>query len=245
MSGLVSIIILAWNQLEYTKQCINSILIHTQLPYELILVDNGSGDGTLQYFLSIKEATVIHNPQNQGYARGNNQGIRRAKGDYILLLNNDTIVTHCWLKLLIHCINSNPKFGAVAPRSNFAAVTGYTNQNFKTTAEMQTYARFHNRCDPQKWFYTEWLPGFCLLIRRSVIEEKVGLLDEKFNLGLCEDVDLCRRISRAGYQNVCAGDTFVFHYGSRTFIGQNIDTSKLNNKNSKYLVEKWSSPDRM
>ncbi len=240
MSGLISIVIPAWNQLEYTRQCINSILAYTTLPYELILVDNGSRDGTLKYFMSIKGATVIHNPQNQGYARGNNQGIRRAKGEYILLLNNDTIVTHRWLELLLNCLNSNPEFGTVAPRSNFAAITGYEGLNFDSTSEMQAYARHHNRCDPSKWFCVEWLPGFCLLIRRSVLEQ-VGLLDEKFHLGLCEDVDLCRRIAKAGYQNVCAGDTFVFHYGSRTFMGQNINMIELSQRNSKYLDEKWGT----
>lgn len=238
MAHTVSIIIPAWNQIYYTRQCIESILKHTVLPYELILVDNGSTDGTGRYFPKVRGAKVIRNPKNLGFVRAINQGIARAAGNYLLFLNNDTIVTPRWLELLLNCLESSDEHGAVGPRSNFAAVTGFKGMKFSSLDEIQNFARNFNKPDPEKWFSVEWLPGFCLLVRRKVLNS-VGLLDENFLLGLCEDVDFGRRISKAGYRNICAGDTFVYHHGSRTFTGQSVEMEKLLVKNTAYLQQKW------
>lgn len=239
MSNKVSIIILAWNGFAYNQMCLRSIEKYTDFPYELVLVDNGSSDGTGWLFKHTPGAKVITNQKNLGFAAGNNQGIKVSEGDYVLLLNNDTVVTAGWLSNLVACLKSSPDIGAVGPRSNYAAVTGMNDLVFKDFTQMHEFAREFNRPDPAKWVEVEdWLPGFCLLLKREVIN-RVGFLDERFELGTLEDVDYCRRIRKAGYRLVCAGDTFICHFGSRTFMENNIDIQKVWQENVGKFYEKW------
>ena len=111
---LVSIIIVTYNQLEYTKKCIDSIKEKTSSLYELIIVDNASTDDTAVYLKSLpaeKKITVILNKENSGFPKAVNEGIKHANGNYILLLNNDTVVTKNWLSNLIEKINNEEKIG--------------------------------------------------------------------------------------------------------------------------------------
>ena len=118
----VSIIILTWNQLALTKECLASIERHTPEAHEIILVDNGSTDGTLPW---LKEQVggrenyvLIANSENLGFSKGCNQGIEAARGTDILLLNNDTVVTPNWLDGLMECLHSAPDVGIVGPMTN-------------------------------------------------------------------------------------------------------------------------------
>ncbi|MGI6385863.1 MAG: glycosyltransferase family 2 protein [Desulfomonilia bacterium] len=114
---LTSIIILTCNQLEYTKKCVESIQKHTPQPHEIIFVDNGSTDGTREYIEQLasdhEHIQLILNEKNLGFAAGNNQAIQKAGGDYLLLLNNDTVVTEKWLGTLIQHLNESPDTGMV------------------------------------------------------------------------------------------------------------------------------------
>lgn len=236
--GLTSIVILAWNQLFYTRMCIESVRRYTDVPYELILVDNGSTDGTGEYFDSIPGAVVIKNPENRGFAAGCNQGIRAARGDYILLLNNDTVVSYNWLSNLINCLESNPEIGIVGPVSNYVSGVQLISTKYQSLEEMHQFAREFNRPDPSRWFDTERLVGFCMLIRRSVID-RIGLLDEDFGIGNFEDDDYCLRARKAGFRLVCAGDTFVHHFGNKTFAGNKVDLDSLLAENRIKFCRKW------
>jgi hypothetical protein len=111
----VSIILLTYNQLDYTKECFNSIIEKTAYPnYEIIIVDNKSQDDTPNYLRTIqseyKNVKVILNEENYGFAKGNNIGINACDGDYIILLNNDTVVTRGWITGLIKHIRTSYKF---------------------------------------------------------------------------------------------------------------------------------------
>jgi len=236
---LTSIVILGFNEVEYTKLCIDSILKYTNRSFELVLVDNGSSDGTGEYFDSIPGAKVIKNKENLGFAKGCNQGIEASSGEYMLLLNNDVIVTEGWLDNLISCMESDQKIGLVGPMSNFVAGPQQIEVPYGESIEqMLEFAKQFNRRDPSKYERTNVLIGFCLLIRRSVIE-KIGLFDEDFGLGNFEDNDYCRRASAAGFDLVRAGDTFIHHFGNRTFIGNEIDWHALMHRNNKIFKEKW------
>jgi len=235
---LTSIIILASNQLEYTKLCIESIYRYTNSPFELILVDNGSTDGTADYFDSIVGAKVIKNKENQGFAKGCNQGIEVAEGDYILLLNNDTIVAERWLDNLIECLESDASIGIVGPKSNYTGRTQLVEIDYDNTQDLHKFACEFNRQGPEKWFDADVLAGFCMLIRREVFD-KIGNLDERFHVGTFEDDDLCARAKMAGYRLACAGNTFVYHFGGRTFVGNQLPYDELYEKNMKLFNEKW------
>ena len=103
--GTTSVIIPCWNQVEYTRQCVAALLRHTRNKWELIVIDNGSRDGTAEYLANIRDAapmpvTVITNTSNQGFPAAINQGLQCARGEYLVLLNNDVVVTDGWLEQL-------------------------------------------------------------------------------------------------------------------------------------------------
>jgi GT2 family glycosyltransferase len=106
VAGLASIVIPCWNQLEFTRQCIAALVRHTRPPWELIVIDNGSTDGTAAYLNGVQDAaavpvTVISNQENLGFPAAVNQGLQQARGEYLVLLNNDVVVTDAWLDQLI------------------------------------------------------------------------------------------------------------------------------------------------
>ncbi len=236
--ALVSIVILAWNEIAYTRECLDSLARRTAYPHELVLVDNGSTDGTGEYFTSIPGATVLRNEVNLGFPRGVNQGIRAAKGDLVCLLNNDTVLTPNWLDNLVTCARSDPRVGLVGPRSNYVAGPQVLPVNYQSVQEMLGFATEFNRPDPRRWFDQDTLVGFCLLIKREVIN-KIGLFDEQFGVGNFEDNDYCLRARQAGFRLVCAGDTFVHHYGSRSFTGNKVDYRQLMQENRIRFEFKW------
>ena len=122
-AGLTSIIIPCWGQLEFTRQCLAALKSHTRRPWELIIVDNGSTDGTPDYLAGVSDmanmpVTVITNATNRGFPAAVNQGLKAARGEYLVLLNNDVIVTDGWLEQLIGLVNA--KTGLDAEREGHA-----------------------------------------------------------------------------------------------------------------------------
>ena len=105
-AGLASIIVPCWNQLEFTRHCFNSLRRYTRLPWELVVIDNGSTDGTKDYLAGVQDmspvpVTIVANDRNVGFPAAINQGLRQARGEYLVLLNNDVVVTENWLDHLI------------------------------------------------------------------------------------------------------------------------------------------------
>jgi glycosyltransferase involved in cell wall biosynthesis len=103
--GFASVIVPCWNQLEFTRHCITALVRHTRRPWELIVVDNGSTDGTAIYLAGVHDAaavpvTVISNRENRGFPAAINQGLAAARGEYLVMLNNDVVVTDAWLDQL-------------------------------------------------------------------------------------------------------------------------------------------------
>ncbi len=117
MNHRVSIVLKTWNAIEYTKVCIESLNKYTTCEYELIIVDNGSTDGTKEYLKSLKNVILIFNQENIGCIKANEQGINKAKGDYICLLDNDTLVSKGWLVGMLNEFEQYPeeKIGVVGP----------------------------------------------------------------------------------------------------------------------------------
>ena len=245
-----SIIILVYNQLSYTKLCVDSIIRNTSEPFELIFVDNGSVDGTREYLEEIKNkierVKIIVNDENIGFALGNNQAFQDARGEYILLLNNDVIVGPGWLSGLQRGIESGSTIGLVGPRSNYVAgvqlVEGATYGN-----SVQEIEAFCGEWTGKHWadgFKTDRIIGFCMLVKREVIE-KIGGLDRQFSDGNFGDDDFCLRANIAGFEIWVCNDVFIHHFGSRTFIGAGIDYREAMLENWQRFKAKWEiSPER-
>ncbi len=284
---LVSIIILAYNQVEYTQKCLESIFTHTDHPFELILVDNGSTDGTAEYLSSLKDGRskvggwrlnvakdgkvtngkdesttkespyaiesdnsgcrhfrVIHNDENLGFSLGNNQGMAAARGDYFLLLNNDTVVTPGWLDRLIACAEQKEEIGIVGPVSNFAA--GYQmvkeiDYDSESLEGLDHFAQNLSQNHAGAGHPALRIIGFCMLIKRAVVE-KIGGFDVRYGVGHFEDDDFNLRSALAGFESWISKDCFVHHFGSRTFAQAQIDINKNMLRNWEIFKDKWGIP---
>ncbi|MGE5554073.1 MAG: glycosyltransferase [Betaproteobacteria bacterium] len=240
---LTSIVILTHNGIEYTKQCVDSIRQYTSEPYELIFVDNGSTDGTIEYLEGLEGVTLIQNPINLGFAAGCNQGMSVARGEYIMLLNNDTIVTPGWLTRLITRVESDPAVGMVGPRSNYVAGPQLIRPvpYGEDLSQLPAYATSLSQENAGLSSPVLRLVGFCLLMKRAVID-MIGGLDERFGLGNYEDDDFCIRAWAAGFRLLICHDVFVHHFGSRTFAGERLDYVGMIRRNWDKFKAKWGLP---
>ena len=210
----VSIIIPTYNQREYALKCVSSIEKHTPAPYEIIVVDNGSKDGTAEAMLRkggmVRVAAL---EVNRGFAGGVNQGLMMARGRHIVVLNNDTLVTPGWLDNMMACLDSDPEIGLVGPVTNYIGGDQQIDVPYSEVQDMWSFAARHNRPDPGKHRVTERLVGFCWLFSRDLLE-RVGYLDEGYAVGNFEDDDWMIRVKLAGYKLAVAGDAFIHHFGS-------------------------------
>ncbi|EGT4222904.1 TPA: glycosyltransferase [Clostridioides difficile] len=238
-SKFTSIIILTYNQLEYTKICIESIRKFTNPDsYEIIIIDNNSTDGTINWLKTQEDVTVIYNNENLGFPKGCNQGIKIAKGDNILLLNNDTIVTPNWLSNMNKALWSSKEIGAVGTVSNYCSYNQEIHVNYNNIEEMLEFAYNFNKSNTSLWYYRNKLIGYCLMIKKEVLD-KVGLLDEIFTPGNFEDDDISFRMLLSGYKLFLCKDTFIHHFGSISFKSSNNSYHELLKVNSNKFKDKW------
>ncbi len=237
-----SIILLTYNKLQYTQACIESIRQYTPSgTYQLIVVDNLSTDGTRDWLADQTDILTIFNEENVGFPKGCNQGIEIATGDNILLLNNDVLVTKDWLNLMNDCLYSSNDIGAVGPVSNSAYGDQEINTTYATLDEMWGFANNYNITAAPDWEQKIKLIGFCMLIRKEVVEQ-IGLLDEIFSPGMCEDGDYSLRIIQAGYKLMVCRNIFIHHFGSTSFGEMPEKRQQLWARNRQRFVEKWGFP---
>ncbi len=159
---------------------------------------------------------MICNAENRGFSAANNQGLRIARGDFLCLLNNDTLVTHGWLSTLIGHLRRMPEAGLVGPVSNRVGNEAKVPVDYATPAEMPAWAADYCRQHDGETFPIAMLGFFCVVFPREVYR-RVGELDERFGIGCFEDDDYCRRARLAGYEIRCARDAFVHHWLEASF----------------------------
>ncbi len=234
---LISIIIPVYNNLAYTQQCLASIMAaQSSLPFEVILVNNGSNDETRSWFESCRAAWpnvhMLSLDVNLGFGGGVNVGLRQARGDFFVILNNDTLVTPNWLETMLAVLEQDDRIAIVSP------VTNYTAKGYQLDAEaaaiepgqIDAYAQaIRNR---EKYRYEPYrLAFFCVMLRRKVVDS-IGLIDERYRIGNFEDYDFCFRAVMAGYRLAVAMNSFVYHFGSATFKANHIPYMELLERNA-------------
>ena len=241
-SGLVSIVMLSWNAPQFTKLALESIRQHTSGEYEVLVVDNGSQPETVEWLRTLEDVRVIFNPENRGYAGGNNQALEAARGEYVVLLNNDVVVTEGWLEGLLSAFDRVPGLGVSAPRSNRIAGNQLVpDAVYGDIAQMHEYARARSAQFRGQGWLTDRAIGLCLCIDRRAIEE-VGGLDERYGAGNFEDDDFCLRVRAAGYRIYVCDDVFIHHFGSQTFAANKVDWSATMRGNWAKFAAKWGYP---
>ena len=215
----VSIIIVTYNNLDLTKQCLNSIFKKTAYPnYEVIVVDNNSSDGTKEYLSELEKkderVKIILNEENLGFAKANNMGIKNSRDDYIILLNNDTIVTRGWIINLLKHLKKD--IGMVGPVTNSIGNEAKINVYYENLNEMDAFAEYYTSKHFGESFEIKVLAMFCVATKRKIIE-KVGMIDERYEIGMFEDDDYAMALKSKGYRLLCAEDVFIHHFGGATF----------------------------
>jgi 2-polyprenyl-3-methyl-5-hydroxy-6-metoxy-1,4-benzoquinol methylase/GT2 family glycosyltransferase/glycosyltransferase involved in cell wall biosynthesis len=227
----VDIIICVHDALGDTKRCLEAVVCCSTAPYSLVLVNDGSNQETSDYlcdFASSHGANLIKNDVAKGYTFAANQGMQQSKADYVVLLNSDTIVSLDWLDRMVACMESDRRIGVVGPLSNSASWQSVPEiVNLKgddwamnhlppgmDVSEMGLLvAKYSGRLYPRIPF----LNGFCLMIRREVIDE-LGYFDEtNFGRGYGEENDYCLRAGEAGWDLAVADDVYIYHAQSRSY----------------------------
>jgi len=243
----VSIVIVTHNGLSYTRLCIASLEHATDWPnVEILVVDNGSTDGSRQWLLEQAAARgkafrVISFPENRGFAPAANAGAAASNGEFLCLLNNDTVVTRGWLSALVRHLERDPSLALVGPSTNEIANEARVVVGYRDPADLESWARAFIRSNAGRAEPIEMLEMFCLLMRRSVYES-VGPLDERFAVGMFEDDDYSRRVRARGLRVAVARDSFVHHWGRGTFRAlPESDYLRIYEENRKRYEEKWAS----
>ncbi|HKO96201.1 MAG TPA: glycosyltransferase [Pyrinomonadaceae bacterium] len=241
-----SVIVVTYNNLALNRLCLDSIFANTDWPnYEVIVVDNASVDGTPEYLTEAAtiypNLKVILNDTNSGFAAANNIGLREATGDYLVLLNNDTIVTSGWLSNLISHLNRNLQIGLLGPVTNNIGNEAKVDVDYTDVSDMPAWAARFVRQHEQDLFEIPMLAMFCVALRREVFQ-LVGFLDERFGIGMFEDDDYSVRIKEAGLRIVCTADVFIHHFGQASFkkLVENGEYQKLFDENRRLYEQKWN-----
>jgi polysaccharide pyruvyl transferase CsaB len=246
--SLVSIVVVTHNSVEFVRPCLESIAAETSYPnYEVIVVDNASTDGTLEAIRAQMASRAAGNPRvkvqelpaNIGFAAANNAGAQAAAGDYLVLLNSDTIVTSGWLGRLLRHLQRNPEVGLVCPVTNFAGNEAMIEIAYVSAEEMQTFAQELARSNEGRLLDIEVAPLFCAMARKALWNE-LGGLDERFEIGMFEDDDLSLKVRKRGLRVAAAEDCFVHHFGQGSFAKLPRDAyEKVFGDNRRRFEEKW------
>lgn len=236
----VSIIISVHNVWEQTRECLLSIKEHTPQNHEIIIIDNASTDETPAWLQSLGDNLsafrVIRNAENESYSRACNQGIEVASGEYIVIMNNDIVVTDGWLGKMLTAMERTGA-GIVGPMADCVAGAQHINFAYKDPAQLAEFAHRVYYAELSKTIETQAVVGFCMLIKRDVFDQ-IGEFDEQFINGY-EESDFCLRAGDAGFKVVIARDTFIHHKGSQTFIETGTDYWALIEENHRKFVAKW------
>ena len=223
----IDIIIPVYNALEDLKLCLDSIIKHTDLSLDrVVMIDDMSPDQNVYpYMLQMQQPgiVVLRNEQNQGFSGTINRGLLYSDRD-VLLLNSDTIVTENWIDKIVACAYSDPAIGTVTPFSNNATLCSIPNfceeNQVPYGLSIDEYARIIERCSLKKYPRITVAVGFCMFIKREVVAA-TGFFDkETFARGYGEENDFCWRAEQLGYQHVLCDDTYIYHSGSSSFLSE-------------------------
>ncbi|HEY0614717.1 MAG TPA: glycosyltransferase, partial [Candidatus Elarobacter sp.] len=242
--GIASIVMLSWNAPEYTKIAVESIRTHTRYPHEIVIVDNGSEPPALAVLDELERdhgVRVVKNGRNLGFGQGMNVGIAHARGDVVVILNNDVVVTDGWLEDLVGALELRRTVGCSAPRSNRVASEQLVAGQYADLAAMHRFAADRRRTHRGQGSLAQRVVGFCLCLDRAAIDD-VGGFDPLYGLGNYEDDDLCVRLRGAGWGIFVCDDVFIHHFGSVSFKANALDYRAHMQQNWDAFCRKWGMP---
>jgi len=228
----LSIVIICWNDLKVIADCLKSIYAETQTAdFEVIVSDNGSTDGSVEFIhKNYPSVRVLENGANLGFAKGNNVGIRESRGEYVLILNPDTIMHDGTLDKLVSFADRHPEAGAFGCRTlnpdgsyqmsmrPFPSIRRYWMSALYLRPLRRVSTFFLGEEYP--WWDSDlersvdWLSGHCVMFRGDLLAQLKGF-DEQFFYHF-EEVDLCRRVWDAGFSILFTSEAIITHIGGQS-----------------------------
>ena len=248
----VDIIVPVYNAYEYTEECIKSVIKNTNLNiHRLILINDKSPDEKIMPMLQKyasenenKQIVVLENEENSGFVKTVNRGMTYSTND-VVLLNSDTEVTNNWLEKMITCAYSNDYIATVTALTNNGTIASVPNfgidNELPKNMSLEQYAKMIEEISLKRYPELTTGNGFCMYIKRKVIEE-IGLFDDiTFEKGYGEENDFCYRALDHGYTNVLCDDTFIYHKGTQSFKKENLTKTRaaIINDHMKKLRKKY------
>jgi len=238
---VVSIIVLTYNGVEFTHQCLDSILKKADVSYELIIVDNNSKDDTRIFLEKLENVKIIYNKENVGFGAGCNQGVGETSGKYLLFLNNDTIVTKGWLSSMLRTIENIKVCGAVGAKLvSFEGVLLEAGSIILRDGSCRGIGRGDI---PSKIKYSyrmevDYCSGACLMINRRLFIS-IGGFDGRYSPAYYEDSDMCMEIKTRGYKVFYEPSALVYHNEQTSSSAKEIIA--LMERNRLLFLKKWAA----
>lgn len=255
----VSVIIVNYNVKYFLEVCLHSVIRAARgFDVEVIVTDNHSQDGSCAMIREqFPDVILIENKDNKGFSRANNQGVAIARGEYILFLNPDTVMSEDFFRRTVPYLDAHPKAGSLGPRlidgkglyapdskKSFPTLsvaifkTTGINRLFSKSPYFNKYYAVH--VGEREQAAVECLSGCCMLVRRQVIDEIGGAFDEDYFM-YCEDVDLAYRIQKAGYENVYFPEATLIHYKGESTRKATLSYVRIFNEALSIFVKKHYS----
>lgn len=233
----IDIIVPIYNAYEFTEECIKSVIKSTDLTtHTLVLINDKSPDEKILPMLQKYEKenenlniVVLDNEENMGFVKTVNKGMQYSKND-VILLNSDTEVTKNWIEKIQKCAYSNQYIATVTPLTNNGTIASVPNfgidNELPSNMTLEQYTEMIEKISKSRYPQLTTGNGFCMFIKREVIDE-LGTFDDKtFGKGYGEENDFCYRALDHGYTNVLCDDTFIYHKGTQSFKKENLTASR-------------------
>lgn len=243
---MIDIIVPVYDGYDQTKKCIESIIkYYKPINNRVLIINDCSPDQRVSNLLNkldIDNFIVLNNEQNMGFIGTVNKGIKFSENNDVILLNSDTVVTENWATKLESAAKSSKNIGTVTALTNNGTIVSVPkfNQDNKLPEgyNIDTFAHLVERVSKRIYPTIPTCVGHAVYIKRELIN-KIGMLDqESFGKGYCEENDFSARAILAGYKNIVADDTFIFHYGSTSF-GKDKDEYISQHKKILYKKHRW------
>ena len=220
----LSVITLSYDNLDFTKAFVKSIRDNTTLPYELIIVDNGSKPDTQRWVEENSDQSIIFQ-ENQGFSKGFNEGVKLAQGKYVMMANNDTEFPPDWDNMLIETMENNPNAGIISPVYTSGRKSALRSQPGKKILKIFPFRKYPS--------------AVAFLIRKNEFFSVFGGWSEEYEIASGEDADLCFKVWKAGYDILIDERVLIIHEGKVTSSSKLEDWQAHFKLNSRQFKKKW------
>ena len=239
VNELTTVVMCTYNGLPYTQRAIHSIREHSDGPVELIVVDNGSTDGTTEWLATQQDIRTVVLGENLGVSTARNRGLELAHGAHIVFCDNDVLFTEKWRSKLLEHLNAWPDIGAVGPVTQRCGVQ----QRFMGhAADIKQWAAERALSHSDQYRYTNTLDGFCFVIRRDIVDDIGGFDEDYFPMGF-EVEDFCTRMQLAGWRMRIVDDCAIWHEGLGRETSKKLGYDTIMHRNWEHFKSLWSLPE--